>query len=72
MHTAIDEGINFFDNAGCYHDGRSEELMGKALKDGNRQKIILMTKHHGRNPKDAQQFLENSLKRLGTDVIDVW
>lgn len=72
MRTAIDEGINFFDNAGCYHRGRSEELMGKSLKDGYRQKVILMTKHHGRDPESAQQYLETSLKRLGTDVIDVW
>jgi len=72
MRTAIDEGINFFDNAGCYHRGRSEELMGKALMDGYRQKIILMTKQHGRDPEAAQQHLEDSLRRLRTDVIDVW
>jgi predicted aldo/keto reductase-like oxidoreductase len=72
MRTAIDEGINFFDNAWEYHDGRSEELMGKALSDGYRQKVILMTKHHGRDPKVAQQHLEDSLRRLKTDVIDVW
>jgi predicted aldo/keto reductase-like oxidoreductase len=72
MRTAIDEGINFFDNAWDYNGGRSEELMGKALLDGYRQKIILMTKHHGRDPKVAQQHLEESLKRLQTDVIDLW
>jgi predicted aldo/keto reductase-like oxidoreductase len=72
MRTAIDEGINFFDNAWDYHDGRSEELMGKALLDGYRQKVILMTKHHGRDPRVAQQHLEESLGRLKTDVIDVW
>jgi predicted aldo/keto reductase-like oxidoreductase len=72
MRTAIDEGINFFDNAWEYHNGRSEELMGKALMDGYRQKVVLMTKHHGRDPKVAQQHLEDSLRRLKTDVIDVW
>jgi len=72
MRTAIDEGINFFDNAWCYHDGRSEERMGKALQDGYRQKVILMTKHHGRDPELAQKNLEDSLRRLKTDVIDVW
>jgi predicted aldo/keto reductase-like oxidoreductase len=72
MRTAIDEGINFFDNAWEYHDGRSEELMGKALQDGYRQKVVLMTKHHGRDPKVAQQHLEDSLRRFRTDIIDVW
>ena len=72
MRTAIDEGINFFDNAWEYHEGRSEERMGKALVDGYREKVILMTKHHGRDPKVAQQHLEDSLRRLRTEVIDVW
>ncbi len=72
MRTAIDEGINFFDNAWCYHEGRAEERMGKALRDGYRKKIVLMTKHHGRDPKMAEKHLEDSLKRLQTDVIDVW
>lgn len=72
MRSAIDNGINFFDNAWEYHDGLSEERMGKALMDGYRQKVILMTKHHGREPKRAQQHLEDSLRRFKTDVIDVW
>ncbi|MFO7658054.1 MAG: aldo/keto reductase [Bacteroidales bacterium] len=72
MRTAIDEGINFFDNAWSYHDGRSEELMGKALQDGYRQRVILMTKHLSREPEKAKQHLEDSLRRLQTDVIDVW
>ncbi|MCF7803124.1 MAG: aldo/keto reductase [Candidatus Marinimicrobia bacterium] len=72
MRTAIDEGINFFDNAWHYHDGQSEERMGKALQDGYREKVILMTKHHGRNPENARQHLEESLRRLQTDYIDVW
>jgi len=72
MRTAVDEGVNFFDNAWEYHDGRSEERMGKALQDGYREKVFLMTKHHGREPKKAQQHLEDSLRRLRTDVIDLW
>jgi predicted aldo/keto reductase-like oxidoreductase len=72
MRTAIDEGINFFDNAWDYHDGLSEERMGKALLDGYRQKVVLMTKHHGRDPEVARQHLEDSLRRFKTDVIDVW
>ena len=72
MRTAIDEGINFFDNAWDYHDGGSEKRMGKALRDGYRQQVILMTKHHGRDPQRARKHLEDSLRRLKTDVIDVW
>ncbi len=72
MRTAVDEGINFFDNAWDYHDGRSEERMGKALQDGYRDKVILMTKHHGRKPEYVTKHLEDSLRRLKTDVIDVW
>ena len=72
MRTAIDEGINFFDNAWDYHDGRSEKRMGMALEDGYRDKVILMTKHHGRKPEYARKELEDSLRRLKTDVIDVW
>lgn len=72
IRTAIDEGVNFLDNAWEYHNGRSEERMGKALRDGYRDKVILMTKHHGREPKRARQHLEDSLRRLQTDVIDVW
>ena len=46
MHAAIDEGINFFDNAWDYHDGHAEEVMGKALAmDGRRKKVFLMTKN---------------------------
>jgi predicted aldo/keto reductase-like oxidoreductase len=72
MRTAIDDGINFFDNAWEYHDGGSEERMGKALQDGYRDKVILMTKHHGRKPEVARKHLEDSLRRLKTDVIDLW
>jgi predicted aldo/keto reductase-like oxidoreductase len=72
MHRALDEGLTFFDNAWDYHDGGSEEVMGKALAvDGKRKKCFLMTKNCGRDAKAVGQHLEDSLKRLRTDVIDL-
>lgn len=73
VHEALDVGINFFDNAWEYHDGRSEEVMGKAL-EGKRDGAIVMTKvcTHGRKKDVAMQQLEESLRRLKTDHIDVW
>jgi uncharacterized protein len=73
VHEAVDAGINFFDNAWEYHGGRSEEWMGKALK-GRRDKVVLMTKvcTHGRDAKIAMQMLDESLRRLQTDHLDVW
>src|SRR5437764_13290114 len=73
MHTAIDEGLTFFDNAWDYHDGGSEEVMGKALAAaGKRKRVFLMTKNCARDAKGTRQHLEQSLKRLQTDVIDLW
>src|SRR6478672_9809926 len=73
MHAAIDEGINFFDNAWDYHDGGSETVMGRALAmDGKRKRVFLMTKNCARDAKGTRQHLEDSLKRLKTDVIDLW
>jgi aryl-alcohol dehydrogenase-like predicted oxidoreductase len=73
VNESLDAGINFFDNAWEYHDGRSEELMGKALQ-GKRDQAIVMTKvcTHGRKKDVAMQQLEESLRRLKTDHIDVW
>jgi aryl-alcohol dehydrogenase-like predicted oxidoreductase len=73
VHEAIDAGVNFCDNAWEYHDGRSEEWMGRALK-GRRDKVFLMTKvcTHGRDKKVAMTQLEASLKRLQTDHLDLW
>ncbi len=70
---AIDEGVTFLDNAWEYHDGRSEELMGKAICD-RRDKVFLMTKvcTHGRGKDVAMQQLEDSLRRLQTDHLDLW
>jgi len=72
IRRSIDMGINFMDNAWEYHRGRAEEIMGRALRDGYRKKVFLMTKHHGRDKKVALQHLDDSLKRLQTDVIDLW
>jgi predicted aldo/keto reductase-like oxidoreductase len=73
MHAAIDEGLTFFDNAWDYHDGRSESLMGKALASGGRrQRVFLMTKNCARDAKGTRQHLEDSLKRLQTDHLDLW
>jgi predicted aldo/keto reductase-like oxidoreductase len=72
IREGIDEGINFLDNAWEYHRGYAEEVMGKALRDGYRERVVLMTKHHGRDRSTAMQHLEDSLRRLQTDVIDVW
>lgn len=72
IRRAIDMGVTFLDNAWEYHNGRSEEFMGKALQDGYRARVFLMTKHHGRDKKTAMQHLEDSLRRLRTDAIDLW
>jgi len=72
VRRAIDMGVTFMDNAWEYRNGRAEEILGKALRDGYRKKVFLMTKHHGRDKKTALEHLENSLKRLQTDVIDLW
>jgi uncharacterized protein len=72
MHAALDEGLTFFDNAWDYHDGGSEEIMGKGLAaDGKRQKCFLMTKNCGRDAKTARQHIEDSLRRLQTDHLDL-
>jgi predicted aldo/keto reductase-like oxidoreductase len=73
MHAAIDEGLTFFDNAWDYHDGGSEEVMGKALSQGGkRDKVFLMTKNCARDAKGTRQHLEDSLRRLKTDHLDLW
>ena len=73
VDEALDAGINFFDNAWEYHDGKSEEWLGSALK-GKRDRAVVMTKvcTHGRDKKVAMQQLEESLRRLGTDHLDIW
>jgi uncharacterized protein len=71
IRTAIDEGVNFLDNAWCYNGGQSERVMGKALANGYRDRVVLMTKNHGRDRGTFEEQLEESLRRLGTEVIDV-
>ena len=71
IRTAIDNGINFMDNCWDYNEGASEERMGKALKDGYRERVFLMTKIDGRTKEDAAKQLDESLKRLQTDHIDL-
>jgi aryl-alcohol dehydrogenase-like predicted oxidoreductase len=73
IQRAVDEGITFMDNCWDYHDGVAEERMGKALAEGGRRdKAFLMTKVCGRTAKDAQANLDDSLRRLRTDRIDLW
>ena len=73
LHEAIDAGVTFLDNAWEYNGGRSEKLMGKALQ-GRRQQVFLMTKvcSHGRDKRVALQQLDESLRRLKTDYLDLW
>ena len=72
IHSAIDRGITFLDNAWDYNDGQSELRMGKALSDGGyRNKIFLMTKVDGRTRESAARQIESSLERLKTDHIDL-
>jgi predicted aldo/keto reductase-like oxidoreductase len=71
IRSALDSGINFLDNCWDYNNGQSEIRMGKALRDGYRQKAFLMTKIDGRTKQAAQQQIEESLRRLQTDHIDL-
>jgi len=71
IRHAIDNGINFMDNCWDYNDGASEKRMGKALKDGYRDRVFLMTKIDGRTKKDAAKQLDESLERMQTDHIDL-
>ena len=71
VRTAIDRGINFMDNSWDYNNGASEKRMGKALRDGYRERVFLMTKIDGRSRKEAAKQLDESLRRLQTDYIDL-
>jgi aryl-alcohol dehydrogenase-like predicted oxidoreductase len=82
IHRALDSGINFIDTADVYSQGESEEIVGKALADGRRDDIILATKFHGAMGDDPNRQgssrrwiireIEDSLRRLGTDWIDLY
>ena len=71
VRTAIDNGINFMDNCWDYNEGASEIRMGKALRDGYRDRVFLMTKIDGRTKEDAAKQLDESLKRMQVDHIDL-
>ena len=77
IQRAVDEGLTFFDNAWDYHDGKSEEWVGEALAASGpggvrRQKVFLMTKNCERDHAGSMKCLEDSLRRLRTDHIDLW
>jgi len=73
VHAALDAGITFFDNCWEYYNGKTENWLGRALK-GHRSKVFLMTKvcTHGRSGQLALRMLEESLRRLQTDHLDLW
>src|SRR5881227_1013105 len=71
VRSAIDRGINFLDNCWDYNDGASELRMGKALRDGYRRRAFVMTKIDGRSRKEAARQVNQSLRRLQTDTIDL-
>ena len=71
IRQAIDRGMTFMDNCWDYNDGASQVRMGKALKDGYRQKVFLMDKIDGRTKKAAAEQIDQCLQRLQTDVIDL-
>jgi aryl-alcohol dehydrogenase-like predicted oxidoreductase len=82
IHRALDAGVNFIDTADVYSRGESEEIVGKALAGGRRDNVVLATKVHGTMGEDPNEFgnsrrwivkeVENSLRRLGTDWIDLY
>jgi aryl-alcohol dehydrogenase-like predicted oxidoreductase len=71
IRAAIDHGVNFMDNCWDYNDGKSHAWMGRALRDGYRRRVFLMTKIDGRTRKAAADQIDQSLRDLGTDVIDL-
>jgi len=71
VRGAIDGGINFLDNCWDYNEGESESRMGKALRDGYRERAFVMTKIDGRSKKEAAKQLDQSLQRLGVDCLDL-
>jgi predicted aldo/keto reductase-like oxidoreductase len=73
VHAAVDRGITFLDNCWDYNDGESEERMGRALAEGGyRDRVFLMTKFDARDRPTATEQLDESLRRLRTDHVDLW
>src|SRR6476469_2490639 len=71
VRSAIDRGVTFMDNSWDYNDGASEQRMGNALREGYRDRVFLMTKIDGRSKREAARQLDESLKRLRTDRLDL-
>jgi aryl-alcohol dehydrogenase-like predicted oxidoreductase len=71
VRSAVDYGVTFMDNCWDYNDGKSHDRMGRALRDGYRQKVFLMTKIDGRTRQAAADQIDQSLRALGTDMIDL-
>jgi aryl-alcohol dehydrogenase-like predicted oxidoreductase len=72
VRKAVDSGVTFMDNSWDYHEGKSETWMGTALAGGYRQKVFLMSKFDGRTKQKALQQLDDTLRRLKTDHLDLW
>ncbi|WP_321472415.1 aldo/keto reductase [uncultured Paludibaculum sp.] len=72
IHRAIDLGVNFFDSANLYHKGKSDEVYGRALEGGRRQKVMLMSKCEVYSRDGAMKVLEEQLRRMKTDYLDLW
>ncbi|UCF37574.1 MAG: aldo/keto reductase [Acidobacteriota bacterium] len=72
IHRAIELGVNFFDSAHHYNDGLSDEIYGRALSGGLRKKVLLMSKAEKRSKREALSQLEDSLRRMKTDYLDLW
>ncbi|MEK7403534.1 MAG: aldo/keto reductase [Acidobacteriota bacterium] len=72
ISRAVELGVNFFDSAHKYNDGRSDAAYGKALRGGKRQKVLLMSKAQLRTRDGAMRQLEETLKRMETDYLDLW
>ncbi len=72
IHRAIDLGVNFFDSANLYHKGQSDEVYGKAIGGGLRQKVMLMTKCEKYSRDEAMKTLEDQLRKMKTDYLDLW
>ncbi|HWQ54494.1 MAG TPA: aldo/keto reductase [Bryobacteraceae bacterium] len=72
IQRAVDLGVTFFDSAHKYSDGLSDTIYGRALTGGRRQKVVLMCKAHLRSRDDAMRQLEESLRRMRTDYLDLW
>ena len=72
IERSMELGVRFFDNARVYHKGRAEEYMGKYLVPKYREQVFLMTKAHGKTAADVKRMLDESLKALDTDYLDLW